>query len=259
MPYLPPEYRVRPSTRPDWQSAYGTERLHVIASILKQFCLRTGSARPTPFNSGPRIKWETCCAASTPAGLLPPPRQHRPACVNTWTPESAPIPPRCTEKTSDGEPGTSLVDRPSRNHLVDAIQRDMDESMAFAFDEECSLIRAATRIRRCMSWSIGCGSITTICRTTAVLSQSGVGLLPASYPLARIGRPDRARFETNLVGAAARRRAGPVGLWVLRGVVWRWLASVRRLPFGPVSILPAYWKQYDACALQKKYCDPRSS
>ena len=144
-----------------------------------------------------------------------------------------------------GEPGASLLDRPSRNHLISAIQRYMDESiMAFAFDEELSQIRAATKdptVHVVVGWLWF--HYDDIQDHRAGLSkvewdyfQRLILLLESDGQIEHVAK--RTWSVRQVVAGLALLGFGLCVAWL--GVGWHLFGAA--LAFGPVSILLAYWK-----------------
>ena len=153
---LPPKYRARPSTRPEWEAICDTEQMHVVESILKRFARSHGFRTMDAFQFRPEDRLEELMKDFYPgrsdADVMLRKADLSSTVVDTPTRLSlreyvdarmGPDSGRASE--AKPEPGSSSIDRQARNRLVNVIRRYMDEVItAFAFDEEITELRMAT-------------------------------------------------------------------------------------------------------------------
>jgi len=151
---LPPKYRARRSTRPEWEALYGTEQMYVVESILKRFARSHGFRTTDAFQFRPEDQLEELMKEFYPG------RSNADALLRKADLSSTAMATRLClreyvatrigpdyKRASEARPesGSSGIDRQARNRLVNAIRRFMDEALtAFAFDEEINTIRTST-------------------------------------------------------------------------------------------------------------------
>ena len=155
---LPPRYRARRSTRCEWQSAYNTEQMDVVESILRRFARSHGFRATDAFQFGPEDRIEELMRDFYPGHSDTDELLHRTDATNRLLGTSVPVflreyvdarlGPASAPTNGDAaelESGSNRIDRRARNHLANAIRRYADEAItAFAFDEEINEIRSAT-------------------------------------------------------------------------------------------------------------------
>jgi hypothetical protein len=159
---LPPKYRARRSTRPEWEALYGTEQMYVVESILKRFARSHGFRTTDAFQFRPEDQHEELMKEFYPgrsdAEVLLRKADLSGTAVGTPTrlrlreyvavrigPDYGRAGGETNSEGARPESGSSKIDRQARDRLVNAIRRYMDEALtAFAFDEEINEIRTAT-------------------------------------------------------------------------------------------------------------------
>ncbi|MHB0958264.1 MAG: hypothetical protein ACYC0X_12360 [Pirellulaceae bacterium] len=153
---LPPKYRARPSTRPEWEAICDTEQMRVVESILKRFARSHGFRTMDAFQFRPEDQLEVMMKEFYPgrsdADVMLRKADLSSTVVDTPTRLSlreyvgarlGPDSGRASE--ANAEPESSSIDRQARNRLVNVIRRYMDEALtAFAFDDEITEIGTAT-------------------------------------------------------------------------------------------------------------------
>ncbi len=159
---LPPKYRARRSTRPEWEALYGTEQMYVVESILKRFVRSHGFRTTDAFQFRPEDRLEELMnefypgrsdtdvllqRADLSSTVMDTPTR---LCLHEYVasrmgPDSARAGGEINVEGARLKSGSSTIDPQARHRLVNAIHRYMDEALsAFAFDEEINEIRTST-------------------------------------------------------------------------------------------------------------------
>ena len=257
---LPPRYRERPITRPEWEAICDTEQMHVFESILKRFAHSHGFRTMDAFQFRPEDQLEELMKEFYPghpdADVMLRKADLSSTVVDTPTRlslreyVSARMGPD-SERASETKPeiGSSGIDRQARNRLVNVIRRYMGEVLtAFAFDEEITEIHMATtddtvhvvvdslwyHYDDCKDHLAG------LSKQEWDYFQRLILLLESN---AEIERVRQRRWSVRQVVAGV----GLIGfgLCVVRyGIGWHLFGLA--LLFGPISILLSYWRNHSA-------------
>ncbi len=161
---LPAKYRQRKTTRPEWETLYGTQRMVAVASVLQQFARLHGFRTSDAFQFRPEDRINDLMEESYPScsdtdalfrqldltnSAAKTPTQ---ACLREYVDARIGTNYGSTDRetNADKEPNreessSRKIDRQARDHLVNAIRRYINEALtAFAFDDEINEIRAET-------------------------------------------------------------------------------------------------------------------
>lgn len=259
---LPPKYRARRSTRPEWEALYGTEQMYAVESILKRFARSHGFRTTDAFQFQPEDHVEELMKdfhpgrsdaevllrkASLSSTVADPPTR---LCLRDYVaagigPDHGRAGGERDSEEARPESGSSRTDRQARNRLVNAIRRYMDEVLtAFAFDEEINEIRTATAD----------GTV------QFVVDSLWFHYDDCKDHLAGLSKPEWDYFQRLILLLESDAEIEPVrqrhwsvrqcvagigllgfGLCVFRfGIGWHMFGFA--LPLGPVSILLSYWR-----------------
>jgi hypothetical protein len=159
---LPLKYRKRQSTRPKWETIYGTEQVYVVESVLKRFARSHGFRITDAFQFEPEDRIEDLISDFYPGRSDTDALLRRCDLTSSTTSTSTQLflreyvdtrvghdhgrasgPTNATGAMSDS--GSGNIDRQARNRLSNTIRRYTEEKLtAFAFDEEINEIRSAT-------------------------------------------------------------------------------------------------------------------
>jgi hypothetical protein len=163
---LPPKYRLRPNTQPEWQSLYDEEQMYAVESVLKRFVDLHGFQKSDAFQFRPEDRLDdllrefysgrsntddllrkldmTSGVIDTPTPTRLTLREYVEARIGkSYGKEAGAANP--PEQVPEQGAGAVAIDRQSRNRLVNAINRYLDKAMtAFAFDDEIfGILRAS--------------------------------------------------------------------------------------------------------------------
>ena len=155
---LPRKYRLRQDTRPEWQSLYDNEQMYAVEAVLNRFVDLHGFQKSDAFQFQPEdrlgdVLREFCPGRRITTDLLrkldmtirvadpdTPAQLTLREYVDARIGKSYERTGRETDVSeSPSDPGavSGMIDRQSRNRLVNAINRYLDGAMtAFAFDDE---------------------------------------------------------------------------------------------------------------------------